>query len=370
MIDQRVEKLADLLVGYSNPVKPGDTAYITGGTAGEPLMLAIAKRVLLAGGHPAIFPTFPGYEEMFYKTASDEQLKYVHFYIHNMIETYDRRFAIISESNTKELSNVDPARMVITSQAWSGLMKTFMQRSAKKELGWSVTLFPTQAHAQQAGMSLSEYEDFVYSACLPDMNDPVGYWKKVSVEQKKICDWLKGRKQVHVVGRETDLTLSVEGRTFENCDCHENVPDGEIFTGPVEDSINGHVYFSYPAIYRSREVTGVRLWFENGKVVKATAEKDENYLNQTLDTDQGSRYVGEFAIGTNDGIQKFTGELLFDEKIGGSFHMAMGAGYPETGSKNESSIHWDMICDLREGGEITVDDLPFYKNGKFILDLK
>ncbi len=158
------------------------------------------------------------------------------------------------------------------------------------------------------------------------------------------------------------------GRTFINCCCKENVPDGEVFTGPVEDSMEGHVYFSYPAIYGGREVTGVRLWFEKGKVVRATAEKNESFLLQTLDTDAGSRFVGEFAIGTNDGIQKFTGEILFDEKIGGSFHMALGAGYPETGSVNESAVHWDMICDLRDGGEIWVDDELLYQNGKFVID--
>jgi aminopeptidase len=370
MIDYRVEKLADMLVGYSTPIKPGDKAFIYGESAGEPLMMAIARRVLLAGGHPAIFPSFPGYEAMFFKLASDEQLKFVHHYQRNLYETYDARFAIHSEINTKSLSNIDPARMVARGQAFADIMKTFMERSAKKELRWSVTLFPTQGLAQQAEMSLPEYEDFVYDACMPDMNDPIGYWQRISAEQQKICDWLVGKKQVHITGRETDLTLSIEGRTFENSACHENVPDGEIFTGPVENSINGQVYYSYPAIYTGREVTGVRLWFENGKVIKARADKNEDFLIKTLDTDEGSRFIGEFAIGTNYGITKFTGELLFDEKIGGSFHMAVGAGYPETGSVNESSVHWDMICDLRDGGEITVDGLPFYKDGKFILDLK
>ena len=181
-------------------------------------------------------------------------------------------------------------------------------------------------------------------------------------------DWLQGKKRVHVIGKETDLKMSVAGRTFINCDCRNNVPDGEVFTGPVEDSLEGHVYYSYPAIFRGREVTGVRLWFEKGKVVKATAEKNEDYLLAMLDSDEGARRVGEFAIGTNDGIQQFTHQILFDEKIGGSFHMALGNGYPETGSVNKSAIHWDMICDLRDGGEIWVDDELLYKNGKFVID--
>jgi len=218
-------------------------------------------------------------------------------------------------------------------------------------------------------MSLDEYEDFVYGACMPDIDDPIGYWRRFSAWQEKIIKWLSSRKNIRVTARDTDLKLSVEGRKFINCDAHYNVPDGEVFTGPVEDSIEGHVYFSYPAIYDGREVTGVRLWFEKGKVVKATAEKNEEYLLKQLDVDNGSRYIGEFAIGTNEGINRFTREILFDEKIGGSFHMALGAGYPETGSKNESAIHWDMVCDLRDGGRIWADDDLLYENGKFVIDL-
>jgi len=202
---------------------------------------------------------------------------------------------------------------------------------------------------------------------MPDINDPIGYWKRFSKKQDKIVKWLNGRKKVHVSGKETDLTLSIEGRSFINCDGHENMPDGEVFTGPVEDSVNGQVYFSYPAIYEGKEIIGVRLWFEKGKVVKATAEKNEDLLLKTLDTDEGSRFVGEFAIGTNEGITSFTRQILYDEKINGSFHLAVGAGFPETGSKNESAIHWDMVCDLRDGGKITVDDELLYKNGRFVI---
>jgi len=216
-------------------------------------------------------------------------------------------------------------------------------------------------------MSLEEYEDFVYGACMPDQNDPVGYWKGISAKQTRLVNWLKGKKNVHLVSKDTDLRLSIEGRTFINCDARVNVPDGEIFTGPVEDSIEGHVSFTYPTIYNTREVNGVQLDFKKGKVVKASAEKNEEYLLKTLDTDEGSRYVGEFAIGTNEGIQKFTRQILFDEKIGGSFHMALGKGYPESGSKANSAIHWDMICDLREG-QIWVDDVLFYENGKFVVE--
>jgi aminopeptidase len=214
-------------------------------------------------------------------------------------------------------------------------------------------------------MSLAEYEDFVYGAAMVHLDDPVAYWRAKAAEQQRLVDWLKGKKQVEVKGENVDLTLSIKDRVFINADGKKNFPDGEIFTGPVRDSVNGWVRFTYPAIYQSREVEGVELTFEEGKVVKATAQKGEEYLNSVLDTDEGARYLGEFAIGTNEGIQQFTRNILFDEKINGTIHMAVGAGYPETGSKNQSSIHWDMICDMRSGGEIVVDGSLFYKDGEF-----
>lgn len=369
MRDERIAKLADLLVNYSVAVKPGDKVAIRGSTLAEPLMREVYKKVLQAGGFPLLSPTLPWAQEEFYRYASDEQLQYVHEPVKHLFSDYDVLISLMASGNTRNLSHVDPDKMVLAEKANEEVMKIYMERAAKGELRWTLTLFPTEAHAMDAEMSLTEYENFVYSACMPDADDPVGYWKKVSARQQKIVEWLKGKKQVHVIGKETDLHLSIEGRTFINCDCKENVPDGEIFTGPVEDSVEGHVYFSYPTIYAGREVNGVRLWFEKGRIVKATAEKNEEFLLKTLDTDEGARFLGEFAIGTNEGITGFTREILFDEKIGGSFHMAMGAGYPETGSKNVSAIHWDMICDLRDGGEIWVDGELLYKNGKFVLDV-
>jgi aminopeptidase len=367
MADPRIEKLAQLVVEYSVAVRRGDRVAIAGSTLAEPLMKEIYGRVLQAGGHPFMTASFPDVEELFFRYASDEQLKHVPKPIEIIMETYDVRISILAESNTKSLSNVEPAKTVMQQRARAGLMRTFMKRSAAGELRWVVAPFPTHALAQDAEMGLLEYEDLVYGACLPDMADPIGYWRGFSRRQQAIVDWLRGKKEVRVKGPETDLRMSVDGRSFVNCDGRFNLPDGEIFTGPVEDSMEGQVCFSYPAIHGGREVDGVRLWFEHGRVVKATADKNESYLNETLDTDEGARRVGEFAIGTNSGITRFTREILFDEKIGGSFHMALGAGYPETGSKNESAIHWDMICDLRRGGEIKVDGEPIYRDGHFLL---
>jgi aminopeptidase len=368
MADTRVNKLADLLVNYSVGVRRGDRVVIEGSTIAEPLVKAVYAMVLQAGGNPLLMIQPQGAQEIFYRYASDEQLQHVPEPTKLITETYDVRIFIWGIENTKALTSVNPARMVLHSRSRKNLVKTAMQRSASGELRWTLALYPTNAPAQDAEMSLTEYEDFVYGACMPNMDDPIGYWQWFSKRQQKIVDWMKGKKRIRVTGPETDLSLSVEGRKFINCDGHYNMPDGEIFTGPVEDSIEGNVYFSYPAIYEDREVSGVRLWFEHGKVVKASAKSNQDLLLKTLDTDEGARYIGEFAIGTNEGITKFTRQILFDEKINGSFHMALGAGYPETGSQNESAIHWDMVCDLRQGGEIWVDDQLLYENGRFVLD--
>ena len=368
MTDRRVEKLAEVLIDYSTAVEPGDTVFINGDIPAAPLLEALYAKVLQAGGHPLLLASLPDTERLLYELGSDEQLEFVPDPMKMIIETYDVRIHVHATENTKSLSNVDPAKMVLRSRAETELMKTFMQRSASGSLRWVSTLFPTNAFAQDAEMSLSEYQDFVYGACLPDLDDPVGYWNEFSAWQEKIVAWLKGKKHVHVIGHGTDLELSIAGRTFINSDGKRNMPSGEVFTGPVEDSVSGHVTFSYPAIHQGREVTGVQLWFEEGRVVEASAEKNESFLLQTLDTDDGSRYLGEFAIGTNEGITQFTSQILFDEKISGSFHVAVGAGYPETGSKNESAIHWDMICDLRDGGQIWVDEELLYENGKFVID--
>jgi len=368
MADPRIEKLADVLVNYSVAVQPGEKVVIQASSLASPLIKAVYASVLQAGGHPMTQVSIPGAKELFYRYASDEQLQFVSDPMKLMVETYDVNIGINATENTKAMSNIDPAKMVLNNQAQAGIFKTYMERAAAGELRWVGTLFPTNAFAQDAEMSLTEYEDFVYGACMPDLDDPVGYWQRFSAWQQKIVDWLAGKERVHVVGPETDLRLNIAGRPFINSDGKRNMPSGEVYTSPVEDSAEGHVYFSYPAIYQGREVSGIRMWFENGKVVKATAAKNEDFLLQVLDTDEGARYLGEFAIGTNKGITQFTRQILFDEKINGSFHLALGRGFPWAGSKNESSIHWDMVCDMRAGGEIWVDDELLYKDGDFVIE--
>jgi len=367
MPDPRVDLLADVLVNYSVAVQPGDKVMIQTGSAAETMARALLVAVLRAGGHPFSRISVPGAQELFFRHASDEQLQHIPEPQKLVYETYDALISGDATTNTKALTNVPPEKMRLANQAQRELFKTFIERSASGALRWVGCLYPTDAFAQDAEMSLAEYEDFVYGACLPDIDDPVGYWKRLSARQQRIVDWLKGKKAIRVEGPGVDLRLSIAGRSFVNCDGKKNMPDGEIFTGPVEESVEGRVRFSYPTVYMGRKLEGVELRFEKGKVVEATAEKGGDFLVETLDTDEGARYVGEFAIGMNEGITRGTGHTLFDEKIVGSFHMAVGAGMPETGSKNESAIHWDMVCDLSHGGRIWVDDELFYEDGRFVV---
>lgn len=367
MKDPRIIKLADLLVNYSVKVQPGDWVLITGHMAAEPLISEVLRAVLQAGGNPQTLMGSDDLGEYKLKYASDEQIKWISPTTKMLYEDMDVLISLQAFDNTRHMSGIDPKKQQLLGQATQELMQVYMERSASGDLRWTLTQFPCPAYAQDADMSLSDYEDFVYSATYCDKDDPIAEWTRIHDEQQKVVDWLNGRKQVTVKSPHADLSLSIEGRTFINSDGKKNMPSGEVFTGPVEDSANGWVEYTYPAIRQGKEVDGIRLEFKDGKVVKASAKKNEEYLLAMLDSDEGARYLGEFAIGTNYGIQKFTRSILYDEKIGGSFHMALGAGYPETGSKNVSAIHWDMICDIREDSEIRVDGDLLYKDGKFMI---
>jgi aminopeptidase len=367
MADPRVETVAKILVDYSVKVRPNQLVWITGGSEGAPLILAVYQKVLERGAHPFLQVEPEEAEELFYAYASDAQLDYMPPFTMEIVEQIDANIGIWTDVNTKQLTSADPARQSRRAVARRPFSDRFLQRAAKKELRWSGTLYPSQAFAQDAEMSLREFEDFVYGACLVHEPDPIKAWKKISKEQQRVTNWLKKARKVHVVGPDTDLKLEVTGRKWINCDGHENFPDGEIFTGPVEDSVNGHIRYTFPACAYGREVEDVRLQFKDGKVVKATAAKNQEFLLKMLGSDKGARYVGEFAFGTNSGIQRFTKNILFDEKIGGTIHLALGKGYPESGSKNKSAIHWDMVCDLRKGGEVRVDGTLFLKDGKILI---
>jgi aminopeptidase len=367
MADRRMEKLADVLVNYSVSVQPGDNVAIFGHLVTRPLLIEIYRETIRAGGHPLVLWNDSAMQEIFFKEGNDAQLSNVPDVYKHVIETYDCLIALWGSDNTRNLSNIDPAKIQLSSQAEGELGRIQMERSAAGEMRWVGAMYPTPAFAQEADMSLTEYEDFVYGTCFVDKDDPVAEWNRVHAEQQQLIDWLEGKQRVRVQGPNADITLSIAGRKFINSDGHKNMPSGEIFTSPVENSVNGWIRFTYPAIYASREVEGIELRFVDGKIVEASAKKNQEFLLSVLDTDEGARYLGEFAIGTNDGIKQFTKSILFDEKIGGSIHMAVGKAFPEANGKNDSAIHWDMICDMRDGGKIWIDDELFYDSGEFVV---
>jgi aminopeptidase len=274
---------------------------------------------------------------------------------------------IDADYNPKNLTNVNPEKIAKVQKARKVISETFMRRDGEGTLRWCLTVYPTHAMAQEASMSLMEYEDFVYQACFVKNSDPVAQWKKLSQTQEKIVTYLKDKSLLRIEGEDTDLTASIEGRTWINSDAHRNFPSGELFTGPVEDSVEGTIRFTYPGIYMGREIEDISLTFEKGMVVKASAKKGDDFLQEMLNIDEGARKVGEIGIGTNYGITKFTKNILFDEKIGGTIHLALGFSIPVTKGKNISAIHWDILKDMKSGGRLYADGELFYEDGKFLI---
>ena len=367
MNDPRLETWAKVLVGYSLDAKPGQTVAILGEAAGEPLLRAIYGEVVARGAYPVTVPSLPGLAEILLRTGNDDQLSFVNPVDRFVYTQADAVVTVLAESNTKTLSAVDPARQQLRQKARAELIHAFTLRTAEGLTDWTVTLYPTDAYAQDAGMATADFADVVLRACRLDQPDPIAAWQTLAAEQQRLIDWLAGKAEIHLRGPETDLRVGVAGRTWINADGRRNFPDGEIFTGPVEDSVNGRVRFSFPVVTAGREIVDVRLRFEDGKVVEATAAQNEEYLHRVLETDEGAKLLGEFAFGTNFGIDRFTRNILFDEKIGGTVHVALGRGYPETGSTNQSAVHWDLICDQRQGGEVDVDGQPFVRDGRFVV---
>ncbi|MEW6568828.1 MAG: aminopeptidase [Chloroflexota bacterium] len=367
MSDPRLARLARLIVEYSTRIQRGDRVALEAEPVAAPFVLALYHSVLQAGGHPQVLITLPGQEDLLLRFGSDEQIDLPPLLRRYAYENFESRVYIHSLSNTKELANTDPARFARWRKAVGKVLQTQLDRGARGEFRWLTTLYPTAGYAQDAEMGLEEFEDFVFRACHVDeaTPDPIAYWQGANAEQQRAIEVLEGHDIVEVRGPSCDLSLSLKGRTFLNACGEHNMPDGEIFTGPVETSVNGWVRFTYPAVYEGREATGVELRFVDGRVSQARAERGEAFLQEMLRVDDGARYLGEFAVGMNYGIQHFCRNTLFDEKIGGTFHVALGRGYPETGNHNQSGIHWDMICSLREG-EIVADGEVVYRHGGFV----
>jgi len=366
MKDPRIEKLANLLTKYSLKLKPGDVVSINGEGIAAPLIRECYRAALRCGAFVITDIRLDSLDEIFYTEANADQLKWVSPFAKYKAQHIDASLGIWADENTKALTGVDPKRLAAAAAARKPLSKIFMERSASGALRWVGTQWPCQASAQDAEMSLEEYEEFVYGAGHLDDPDPIKTWQRISKEQQTLTDFLNKSREVRIVADGTDLRYSCKGRTWINCDGHCNFPDGEVFTGPVEQSVNGTIAFSFPAVHGGREVEGARLTFADGKVIKAEARKGEEFLRAMVGMDKGSCYLGEAAIGTNYNVKRYTKNTLFDEKIGGTIHVALGAGYPETGNRNQSGLHWDMVCDLRQGGEIIVDGEVIQRRGKFL----
>lgn len=367
MEDPRLEKLAKILVHYSTAVQPGEEVRIAGSFVTRPLMVAVYRAVLEAGAHPLPEVIFEDGAWLKLEHGREEQLRFEDPVALYLVERVSVSITLLGSENTKALTPYDPAKQALLTQAGQRRLQRMMERAAKGELRWVLTQFPCPAAAQDAHMSLSAYERFVFGAGMLHLEDPLGFWRRLSQQQERMVEFLSRVEELRFVTPQgTDLRVVVTGRRWINCDGKQNFPDGEVFTGPVEEATEGTFMASFPALYQGREVDGIRLRFRDGRVVDASATRGEAFLHAMLDQDKGARYVGEIALGTNYGIRQYTNNTLFDEKIGGTFHLALGAAYPETGATNKSALHWDLVCDLRQGGEIYADGQLIARDGRFL----
>ncbi|MFX1355179.1 MAG: aminopeptidase [Promethearchaeota archaeon] len=365
MLNTFSEKLAKLAINHSLNIKKGSRIVIIGSAFAKELFLALEVEILKAGGHPLLIPQLEGEDELFFKYASDEQLGYFDDIYITMAKKFDGLVQIFTDYNVKKLTLVDPKKLSKNRGAAKRfeMMKIFNEREAKGEVSWVGIPYPCHSLAQEAGMDLFSYSDFVERALFLDKENPIQEWETIEKKQESIVTYLNNVKKMQILGEDTDLTLSVEGRIWDNCSGQQNLPDGEVYTGPVEDSVNGHIRFTYPGIYLGQEIENIFLEFENGKVIKGTADKGQELLQEILKIRNANK-LGEFAIGTNYGITKFTKNMLFDEKMGGTLHCALGLGFPKTGSKNFSVIHWDILKDMKlSGSKIIGDGKVIYEMG-------
>ncbi len=357
MMDERIHKQAQIVVGYSTKVKAGEVVQIVGSELAKPLVLEVYREVLKR--NPKEIITHIGLDEIseiYFAECQEEQLKAFPQLAFEQMKATDVWIGISAPRNTRSLSQAHPKKVAVRQQTIRPLLDHRVEHTR-----WVITDFPTEALAQEADMSLANYSDFVFSAIV-DVN-----WKEIAKKQAHLAKIIEAGNVVRIVGEGTDLNLSIKGRKVIAANGECNMPDGEVFTSAVEDSAEGFIHYSYPVIYHGREVDDVRLWFKKGKVVKAQAQKGEDFLHHMLAMDAGAQFIGELGIGNNYQIDRFTKNILFDEKIGGSIHIALGRSYKETRGKNISALHWDMIKDLRAGGAVYLDGKCIQKNGKWLI---
>jgi aminopeptidase len=355
-----------VLCRYSLDVQRGELVLVNGPASQGPLLAAVTAEITRLGGHPLIRPTLTSAHELVLRVGTKEQLEYISPLEWHETEVPTKFLSIWADTNTRYLSAVPNGNQGLRRAAYQPLRKRIFARLGSGEAHWCGVSMPTQAFAQEAGMAYADFEEFVYGAGHLDDPDPVAAWRAVSERQQKVIERLDGVAELRFVAADTDLTVNVAGRTWMNADGHQNFPDGEIYTSPDETATKGHVTFSFDAAYDGHLVEGVRLWFEDGRVVREEARRGEPFLREMLDMDDGARLLGEVAFGLNPEIQRATRNIAFDEKIGGTFHVALGAAFPECGGSNESALHWDMVCDLRSGGEVFADGELLMRDGALV----
>jgi aminopeptidase len=360
-----LSKYANLLVNYCLDIQKGDRLYIKSSTLAEPLVREVYREALKAGASPVVDLEFREKGKIFMEEAEGDQLRFVSPVYKQAMEEYEAYLYIRAPFNLKEEGKPNPEKVKIINEVISPISKRYFERTATRELKRNLCQYPTIASAQNAGLSLEEYEKFIFGACNLFEEDPIQKWLDVREFQQQIVDVLNKREKVRYKGEGIDISFSTKDRVWINSDGQTNMPSGEVYTSPVENSVNGVINFSYPAVYMGQEVENVTLWVKDGYVEKWDAKQGKEFLDEIFEI-AGTRRFGEAAIGTNYNINRFTKNILFDEKIGGTVHMAIGQSYLQTGGKNQSSIHWDMIANMMNGGEIYADDEKIYESGRFL----
>ena len=359
-------KYAELLVRYSLELRKGDKLLIISTYLSEPLVQEVFREALRAGAHPETWISLNGTARALYDEGSADQLAFVSPLFLHAVEHYQAFLTIRAPFNVRDLETVDPGQKKTTAVAETDMKRLFRERTASGDLRWTLCEFPTDAQAQQCGLSRKEYEEFIASACFLDCEDPEAGWREVHEAQQRVVDLLNTKERIRFRGRDLDISFSTLGRKWINSDGRHNMPSGEVFTSPVDDSADGYVRFSYPAIYMGQEIEDVKIEVRRGEVVRWEAIKGKELLDGILEV-PGANRLGEAAIGTNKGIDRFTKNMLFDEKMGGTIHMALGAAFPEAGGRNSSPIHWDLLADMKGEGEIFADGEVIYRGGQFLI---
>ena len=365
-MNRYLEKLATVIIDHSTKVQEGETVLIDGPVNASEILEELYRQVIERGAYPVLDVNLPGTREYLLNHGTDNQLSYIPVGTEDRISTAQVTISILSETNIYALSNIPPDKYARYLQSRRFLKNIRYERAAEGELRWCLAMYPTDAYAQQMCMSLSELWSIFGKSCFLDMDDPIEGWESIHELNNRVEAVLSNTDIVRIVAENTDLTMSIKDRLFDNCYGQVNIPDGEVATAPIEDSVNGHVLFTYPFFNDGKQIDRINLFFENGKAVQATAATNEKYLNEMLDVDEGARYLGELGFGTNYNIPRFMGNLFFDEKLGGTLHLALGNAYPAEGGTNVSTIHWDIVLDLRNNAQVYTDGKLFIENGEFI----